>query len=40
MHSANEVVGSDDTFDIYRVFNEFYSTSIQKDNNGFKLIYK
>ena len=38
MHSASEVVGSDDTFDIYRLFKEFYSTSIQKDNNGFKLI--
>ena len=40
MHSASEVVGSDDTFSIYRVFKKFYSTSIEKENNGFKLNYK
>ena len=40
MHSSSEVVGSDDTFDIYRVFKKFYSTSICKDKEEFKLIYK
>ncbi len=40
MHSANEVVGSTDTYDIYRVFKKFYGTSIRKDTDGFKLIYK
>jgi aspartyl aminopeptidase len=40
MHSANEVVGSDDTFSIYRIFKKFYSTSIRKDRGAFKLIYK
>ena len=40
MHSASEVVGSSDTYDIYRIFKKFYDTSIIKDNNEFKLIYK
>ena len=40
MHSSNEVVGSDDSFDIYRAFKKFYCTSIWKDKNEFKLIYK
>ena len=40
MHSASEVVGSDDTFSIYKVFKKFYSVSIVKDNNGFQLRYK
>lgn len=40
MHSANELVGSDDTFSIYRVFRKFYCTSIKKNKDGFELIYK
>lgn len=40
MHSANEVVGSDDTYDIYKVFKKFYGTSINKDKDIFKLTYK
>jgi len=39
MHSANEVVGSDDTFDIYRIFKKFYGTSIKKGKDGFVLDY-
>jgi len=40
MHSASEVVGSDDTFSIYNVFKMFYNTSIRKNRNSFKLIYE
>lgn len=40
MHSANEVVGSKDTYDIYRLFKKFYDTSIRKGKDDFKLIYK
>ena len=40
MHSANEMVGSSDTFDIYIVFKKFYRTSIMKDKDGFVIVYK
>ena len=40
MHSSNEVVGSDDIYDIYKVFKKFYGTSIKKNKDGFKLVYK
>ena len=39
MHSAIEVVGSDDTFDTYRIFKKFYGTSIKKAKDGFVLDY-
>ena len=39
MHSASEVVGSDDTFSMYKVLSKFYSTSIKKNKDGFSLIY-
>lgn len=40
MHSSNEVIGSSDTYDIYRVFKKFYDTTIRKVNDDFELIYK
>ena len=38
MHSANELVGSDDTFLLYKAFKSFYNVSILLDNNSIKLI--
>ena len=38
MHSANEIVGADDVFYLYKVFKEFYSTSIKHEFNSFQLI--
>lgn len=29
MHSANEVIGSDDTFYLYNAFKKFYNVSIK-----------
>ena len=40
MHSSNEVIGSSDTYDIYRVFKKFFDTTIRKVNDDFELIYK
>lgn len=34
MHSANEVVGTDDTFYLYKAFKNFYDVSINYDING------
>lgn len=34
MHSANEVVGTDDTFYLYKAFSCFYDISIKYDING------
>ena len=40
MHSSNEVIGSSDTYDTYRVFKKFFDTTIRKVNDDFELIYK
>lgn len=34
MHSANEVIGTDDTFYLYKVFKNFYNISINNDIDG------
>jgi aspartyl aminopeptidase len=33
MHSANEVVGADDTFYLYKAFKKFYDIKIKYDIN-------
>lgn len=38
MHSANEVIGSEDTYGLYKVFKKFYDISIKKDNDSFRII--
>ena len=40
MHSANEVIGSDDTYYIYKTFKKFYDISIKNDNDSIKLTEK
>lgn len=40
MHSANEVVGNDDTFSIYKVFKKFYDVSIKREKECIKMIDK
>jgi len=38
MHSANEIVGSDDTFHLYKAFEKFYNISIKYKENNIQLI--
>jgi histidinol dehydrogenase len=38
MHSANEVVGSDDTFYLYKVFKKFYDVSIKYEGDSIGLL--
>ncbi len=38
MHSANEVIGSDDTFYLYKAFKKFYKISIKNNNDNIELI--
>lgn len=40
MHSANEVIGSDDTFYLYKAFKKFYEISIKAEQNSIKIIEK
>lgn len=40
MHSANEVIGSDDAFYLYKAFKKFYDISIVNKNDSIKLIEK
>ena len=37
MHSANEVIGSDDTFYLYKAFKKFYDISIESNNNSIRI---
>jgi len=39
MHSSNELMGSDDTFYLYKVFEKFYDVSIEHNFNSFKILY-
>ena len=38
MHSSNEVIGSDDTYYLYKAFKMFYNVSIKKNNNSIEII--
>lgn len=38
MHSANEVIGSDDVFYLYKSFKQFYKVSIKYDRDCIKII--
>ena len=38
MHSSNEVIGSNDTYYLYKAFKMFYNVSIKKNNNSIKII--
>lgn len=40
MHSGNEVIGSEDTFSLYKVFKKFYDVSIKRDKDIIKMIGK
>lgn len=40
MHSANEVIGADDTFYLYKAFKKFYDISIKSDISSIRLIEK
>jgi len=40
MHSANEVIGSDDPFYLYKAFKKFYDVSIKNDISSIRLIDK
>ena len=40
MHSANEVVGSDDTYYLYKAFKKFYEVSLKNKNNTIQIIEK
>lgn len=40
MHSANEVMGSDDTYYLYKAFKKFYEVSIKYDFDGIKIVEK
>ena len=40
MHSANEIVGSDDTFYLYKSFKKFYDISIKRKLNDIYIVYK
>ena len=37
MHSANELIGSNDSFYLYKAFKMYYNCMIQKENNSFKI---
>ena len=38
MHSANEIIGSNDTYYLYKAFKTFYNTTLQNNKDSFKLI--
>ena len=38
MHSANELIGSDDTFYLYKVFKKFYSISLKNEFDNIQII--
>ena len=40
MHSANEVIGSDDTFYLYKAFKKFYDISIKYELDSIKILDK
>ena len=40
MHSANEVIGSDDLFYLYKVFKQFYNVYIKKESDSIEIIDK
>ena len=40
MHSANEVIGSDDTFYLYKAFKKFYEISIKNKDNIIQIVEK
>jgi len=40
MHSANELIGSDDSFYLYKSFKKFYDISIKNKGNSLELIEK
>lgn len=40
MHSANELIGSDDTYYLYKVFKKFYEISIKNKNNVIQIVDK
>ena len=40
MHSANEVIGADDTYYLYKAFKKFYDVSIKNENNSIEIIEK
>lgn len=40
MHSANEVVGSEDTYYLYKAFKKFYDVSIKHDENSVQILDK
>jgi len=40
MHSANELVGANDTYYLYKAFKKFYDISIKNEVNGIRLIEK
>ena len=40
MHSANELIGTDDLYYLYRAFKEFYNVYIQKEKNSVEIIIK
>lgn len=37
MHSANELIGSDDTFYLYKAFKKFYDVTIKNENNSIQI---
>ena len=40
MHSANEVIGSNDTFYLYKAFKKFYDISIKNELDSVEIIDK
>lgn len=40
MHSANELIGSDDTHYLYKAFKKFYNISIKSEKNNIEIIEK
>ena len=40
MHSANELIGADDTFYLYKAFKKFYDISIQNKLDTIQIIEK
>jgi len=38
MHSANEVIGSDDTYYLYKAFKKFYEVSLKNNNNVIQIV--
>ena len=40
MHSANELVGTDDTFYLYEAFKKLYSIFVKREHDGFQIIEK